>query len=254
MIIPTPPPCSCRSRAHAKTRACSKVSERGQGGLDFPLSNRIALSSLRILPTLFSQVAFPLSSQSMHSKMPSTYSSEYVITVDVTDYDHCKFASQYTKVVDSFDHHTATLTAPPASDVQYCQVITATIKDKFSSAKIGSATAFYINTQRLDEDGEQYAGGYEEITGISPIVDNLVELDIWMSPVRIEWLDEEPEYGHDGLILHEMQIEPAFRRQGLGRSKLCLQTISTRRRHGLIAARALPRPSGKSVRCRQKRL
>jgi len=117
-------------------------------------------------------------------------------------------------------YRNANITKPPASNVQYCHVITATIKDKFSSAELGSATAYYINTQRLDEDGEEYSGGYEEITSISPIVNGLVELDVWMSPARVEWLDEEPDYGHKGLILHEMQIEPAFRRQGLGRSKL----------------------------------
>lgn len=40
--------------------------------------------------------------QTVHSKMPFIYSSEYIITVDVKDYDNCKFASQYTKVRDLF--------------------------------------------------------------------------------------------------------------------------------------------------------
>ncbi|KAF2027364.1 hypothetical protein EK21DRAFT_114860 [Setomelanomma holmii] len=137
--------------------------------------------------------------------MAFKYSSSYVITVDVTNYDKST----------SYPSHPAfkDLADPPDTSIHsWCKVFKATIQDKHTAAKLASSTAHYINTARLDEDDFEF----DQVRAVCPAAGNLVDLDMWASPLECECEGDDPEQ-YSGLIVHELNVEAAYRRQGLGR-------------------------------------
>lgn len=139
--------------------------------------------------------------------MSATYRSEFDIKVHIANYDDSKLTPPCSR-------NSSRLTNIVDADAQWCKVITASVKDKFTSVTLGSAIAYYVNTTKLiDPIGDDY----KEIRAVCPTTRDLIDLHCWPKPRQCEDQDDNPE-DSSGLIIHELEIKQPFRRQGLGRS------------------------------------
>lgn len=125
--------------------------------------------------------------------MASTHSNQYVTEVNVINYNNGK---QMLALHKRYQNYTGD------GDVTWCKVITASIREKSSSTKAGHAIAYYIDTATHDEE---YDEQFSDIRQVCSTANDLVELQVFMTPYQYEMEDDCPEE-HCGLVIQELSI------------------------------------------------